>query len=813
MKFFISLILFIFSSPIIAQQLTISGTIVDEENNAIPYVNVMLHESVIPTIEGSSGISGENKKGAVTDENGNFEFTNLKKYAYFIKPSYIGYKSEKALYPIQLSKDEYIKIVLEEDAQILEGVTINATKPTLEKELDRLVFNVANTALSEGSLLDVLRSTPGVLVLGDAISVKNGTPAVYINDKKVNLSASEITQLLESSPANTIKKVEVITNPPAKYDAESGAVLNIVMSRNLITGYRGNVFTNYTQGVYPRYNAGINQFYKTKKVNVNLNYSFTDSKTNRSSDNTINYNDNTGLLDEKWQTNNNRNTSTKTHNVNLNFDYFIDDRNTLRFSANTLLLPYFDYRINGQTEVTDNANNNLFNFNTNNHSQDEKYNLGFDLDFTHHFKNKGKVVFSAHFTDYDYQRNQRVNNHYFFANDVNNFRTAFVTDNNQNTNILTGQIDYNLPVDDSSDFAFGIKTSNIDTNSDITQFDINQSTGTIDFNAENSNAFDYTESIFAAYTSYNKSWEKWSLSGGLRVEHTNVDGLSVSNNLKTTQDYLELFPTLNLSHQVSEKVNVYTNYKRTLSRPSYQLLNPFNFFLNDNTIVTGNPNIQPSFTNHFVVGTTLNQRYTFEAYYKDITNDIIELPRQDNANNLLIYSPTNIGNTKEFGFDFITYFDVMDNWFVYFVTSFYNIQDEAFIDNQLLKMNQWSNYSILSNDFSFLKDNSLKANFTLTYIGKNQQGFQIVDSRLASDLSLSKTVLKKKGTLSLAISDLFNAQDFAVKSKFGNQDNRNFTNLDNRYIKLGFNYKFGNTTLKTNERTTELKERNRLEKE
>ena len=153
-----------------------------------------------------------------------------------------------------------------------------------------------------------------------------------------------------------------------------------------------------------------------------------------------------------------------------------------------------------------------------------------------------------------------------------------------------------------------------------------------------------------------------------------------------------------------------------------------------------------------------------------------------------------------------------DNWSVYFVTSFYNIQDEAFIDNQWLKTDQWSNYSVFSNDFSFLKDKSLKANVTLTYVGKNQQAFQIADSRLVSDLSFSKSVFKNKGTLSLAFADLFNTQDFVISSRFGNQNNVNYSDLDNRYVKLGFSYKFGNTGLKTNARNKNINERERLEK-
>ncbi|RAJ17847.1 TonB-dependent receptor domain-containing protein [Olleya aquimaris] len=800
MKHFFYLFFLCFYTLGYGQDLKVSGKISDENNQPIAFTNIVLYKL------SSEGISVT--KGVSSNEDGLFQFDELSSGKYRITASYIGYKTVDQQF--DLDKSINLSLVLIEENQNLDEVLIVANKPTLKKEVDRLIFNVANTSLSEGSMLDVLRSTPGVLILGDVISVKNSSPTVYINDRKVQLSATELNQLLSNSSANSIQKIEVITNPPAKYDADSGVVLNIVMSKNLVTGYRGTVFGNYTQGVFPRYNAGLSQFYKTQKININLNYNYNHSKINRDNDEEINYLDN-NTVSERWITDINRNTTSKTHNANLNFDYFINDNNTLSLSSTILYLPYFDYLTKGETNVDDLQGPDDYRFNAINYSQDDKYNIGTDLDYTLKFKNGAKLLLNTHFTKYDYNRKQHVNSDYFFPNNTSNFSTAFNTKNNQTTDILTSQLDFDLPTSDTSNLSFGAKFSMVNTTSDITQFDINQTTGEQTLNTANTNAFNYDESIIAGYLSYNKSWETWSFSGGLRAEYTDLEGQSPMTNLNNTQDYLELFPTLNLSWQAFDNTSLYTNYKRVIERPNYQDLNPFNFFLNDNTIVTGNPNLQPSFTNHFVVGSEINQRFTVEAYYKDISNQINELPLQDNDNNVLIYSPTNIGSTTEFGFDFITYFDMLDNWSVYFVTSFYNIEDEAMFNNQLIKTDQWSNYSVLSNDFSFLKDNSLTANFTLTYVGKNQQGFQIVDTRLVSDLSFSKKVFKKKGTISLAFADLFNQQDFAVRSKYANQNSRNFTNLDNRYVKLGFSYKFGNTTLETNERTKELKERERLE--
>ncbi|NNL83424.1 MAG: outer membrane beta-barrel protein, partial [Winogradskyella sp.] len=210
------------------------------------------------------------------------------------------------------------------------------------------------------------------------------------------------------------------------------------------------------------------------------------------------------------------------------------------------------------------------------------------------------------------------------------------------------------------------------------------------------------------------------------------------------------------------------------------------------------------------VGTTLLKYLTFEAYYMNYDGAINELPRQDNENNILAYTPVNLDKTVEYGFDFFTDFYLTNRWSVYFVTSFYNVTEETSFGEDIVKLSQWSNYSALSNNINLLKDNSLNINFDLTFGGKNLQRLQIVENRLISNLRISKSMFNKKGVLSLSVQDLFNEQDFRSSVNYLNQRNSMFTNLDNRLISLGFRYKFGNTRLSTNERVSELDERNRL---
>ena len=782
------------------QELSISGFVDDSRDIPISYANILLMKSQDSMVV----------KGVSTDENGFFLLKGLSQDSYLLKVSFLGfmdvYKSVTLSETVDLGT-----IILEEDSEQLNEINIIAKRPTLKKEPDRLVFNIENTALTEGNMFQVLKSTPGILVMENSIQVKNSTPTIYINDKKVHLSNDDLVQLLEGSSANNIKSIEVITNPSAKYEAESGAVINIVMSKNLITGYRGNVFANYTQGVFPRYDAGMSHFFKNEKIDFFANYTYSQDKINRDQEDIVNYLDASNDISETYRSNINRNTWSKTHNFNFNFDYTLNSNNSLSLSSNVLYLPYFKYLINNHTDVFGADQVLDFYINTNNISNDDKYNLGFNLDYVHRFATDGeKLSVSAHYTTYNYERNQIVNSGYYDADTSFLFSSNYRTGSNQDTEILTSQADYKLPIGTSSNFETGVKMSSINNKSDISYFDI---AGGIEINdPNNTNAFDYDENIIAAYVNYSKDWEKFSLIAGLRMENTSVKGVSIYDNVTNKEDYLELFPTASLSYTFSENYSLYTNYKRSIERPDYQSLNPFKFFLNDFTIVSGNPNLQPVFVDHVVMGTSFYHYFIVEAYYKSYKNNSVELPRQDNSTNIVTYTPLNIDKTTEYGFDFLVHLNVTKRWFLYAATSFYNTKDEGVFDGIAINEDQWSNFSQLSNDFTLLKDNSLSANLILTYGSKNLQVFKISEDILLTELSISKSILDKKGNISLTVSDLFNTQEYRTRTKYLNQNSSSITNLDTRYIKLGFRYKFGNTRLETNQRTKEQQETDRLEK-
>jgi len=784
-----------------AQEFSVSGTVLDANNEAIEFVNVFLVSE-----DGSTII-----KGVTTDEQGYFKLKSLPQNTYILKASFMGYDSFENI--ISLTGHlELQPILLQESTESLDVVNISIKKPTLKREADRLIFNIQNTALVEGTMLDVLRNTPGVLVVDDAITVKSARPTVFINDKQVQLSAEDLNQLLEGSSANAITSVEVITNPSARYDAESGVVLNIKMSKNLIAGYRGSLSTNYTQGVFPRYDLGSNNFFKNKYISFNLNYNYSKEKINRDGDDLVNYLDNANSLEESWRSKTNRNTKSETHSLNANFDYFIDDSNTLSVSSNTLYLPYFRYQIDNNTVITDENANFLSRYTSNNLSRDDKYNLGFDLNYNRTLE-KGSLLFNAHYTAYNYERDQGVITNFYDGNNMFSTASSFNTNSHQETEIFTTKIDYNVPLSETSELETGLKFASTQTVSDITQFDVNLTTGNESLNTLNSDAFDYDELIFAAYTNYAFHTEKWSINAGLRVEQTNIEGQSISTNLNNKQEYLKWFPNASLQYTISDKYNIYTNYKRSISRPDYSALNPFRFFLNENYVVSGNPDLVPTFSDHVKIGASLWSMFTVEAYYKNLDGAISEIPRQNNDTNIIEYINVNFDKTTEYGFDFVTYFNVTDSWSLYGVTSFYKVEEETDFGNGPVNQSQWSNYSLLQNSVTFLKDNSLNATLSLTYSSKNLQGFQTIDTRLFSNLALTKSIFKKKAVVSLSVGDLFNEEDAKIRVRYQNQSSSGYTDHDNRYIKFGFRYKFGNTRLETNQRDIELEELDRLDKD
>lgn len=776
------------------QNFIVSGVVLDDINQPISHANVVIHEVIQNETASQKGVS--------TDDKGAFKFKNLTPGDYSIYVSFLGYKTHQETF--KLSNNRNLKITLLVEKELLNEVELIVKKPTLKRESDRLIFNVENTSLTEGSIWDILKGTPGILMMNDQVLVKNSSNIIYlINDKRVYLSGNELQQLLSGTPAEAVQSVEVITNPPAKFDAEGDAVVNIRMSKNLITGYNGSLYNNYTQGIHSRNTAGTSHFFKTKKTSFFAGYNYNISKLNRENIEEINFLEN-NMAVGRWDTDIDRNTSIKYHNANLNFDYFINDNNTFSLSGNAGINPYWKRETKAITKAVDSTFSSL------NNTDDDKLNLAFNADYVYESVRGSKLSFNIHHTNYDYSRYQDVITNY---RDINNSfirSNAFETSSDQLIRIYTAQTDLSIPLRNSGVFEVGFKVANIDSESDINQVFTNNNTETIDL--ENSGVFNYEEDNIAGYISISKEWEKWDLSLGLRSEYTNGIGKLTSIENETNDfDYLKWFQSLSLEHKFNKNHSLGIGYNRRIERPTYSSLNPFKYYFNDNSFVEGNPNLSPTITQIATLTYTINDTFTFEAYYRTIDNLMTELSIQDNDNNEIKYLTVNIKENIDFGLDFSTYTSLTDRWSVFAVTSLFNSESDYFDENNMLRsQNRWSFYANCINYFSFLKDNSLSADLSVLYISPIIDGPATVSERAQIDLGLKKSFAKGKWILSLRASDIFLTTDFTVKNQYGNQDNQYYARFDNRWLRLGLRFKFGNTKLETNENIKELEERERL---
>ena len=477
-------VLFTNTIALFAQTHVVSGTVRDGDNQDIAFATVFLLQVADTTV----------LKGVSADENGRFAIQNVPPSTYFIKASYIGKSSE--LIGIDVSKDIRMgTLIISQNVENLDEVVVASLKPMIERKADRLIFNVENTVVSQGSSWDVLKRTPGVIANQEELQVRNQAATIYINDRKVQLSSQEVHDLLENYPAEHIKLVEVIGNPPAKYDAEGGPVLNIVTNKNIAMGYKGNVNSTYTQSIFPKYTLGTSHFYKTKKINLFASYNYGPRKDFKNTKSETNFINDTGIF-SRWNTDFDKTTRTKTNTAQLNLDYTIDDSNELSFASTALVSPNKTFDNIQHTEMR-NAQRMLDStFSTQSDLIEDKNNYSADLTYKHKFKKQGGLQLNGHYTKYNFEISQNARSDYFDPNNQFIRTFGFFTDADQDIEIYTTQLDISSAVG-SVDFETGLKGSFINSNSGIYYFNTTDN-GQV-FIPNLSDDYLYDEQVYAGY--------------------------------------------------------------------------------------------------------------------------------------------------------------------------------------------------------------------------------------------------------------------------------------------------------------------------
>lgn len=753
-------------------------------------------------------------KVAVTDKDGNFSFENIKDGSYLVLATSVGhtktYSSKITIAPDALIATTGILQLVPAQKEMKE-VSVSAKKPLIERKLDRTIVNVdASITNTGGTAMEVLEKSPGVSVDKDGnISLKGKSGViVYLDGRPSYLSGADLANMLRNMTASQLEQIEIMTNPPAKYDAAGNAgVINIKTKKNKLFGYNGNITTGYTQGRYARFNESVSFNYRNKKVNFfsNLNY----NRNHRGEELYIlrNFRDaNTKAIKSIFDQETHMENQRHYYNAKIGMDYNVSKNTTLGVLLNGYYNPSL-WQSNTKTYIYD-PNYNLTDITTASTENKEKWkNFSSNVNFRTKLDSAGQELSGdLDFIQYKATSVQPLTSSYF--DNMGNLRQAPDVLNGTlptNIKIYSGKIDYTLPLKKDAKFEAGIKTSFV-TNDNDARYD-SLKTGYSVLDSARSNHFIYDENINAAYVNYSRPLgKKWSAQLGLRVENTNAKGVSKGYTYNNAQDkfvytetkfnksYTQLFPTVYLQYTANEKNQFVINYGRRIKRPDYEDMNPFVHFLDRYTFEQGNPNISPQFSHNIELSHTYKGFLTTTLNYTATNNIIQQVLEQNDLTNETFIKKANIASAKQFGLEVTANKSITKWWTGNIYANLYNNHFTGLVNNEKISIGVTTFMAQLQQQFKFKK--GWAAELSGFYRTKGLEGVIYIKPMAQVNAGVSKQILKEKGSIRLNVRDIFAGGVFKGYSKYGTVD-ANFKNVnDSRAVSLTFTYRFNKGKLK-----------------
>ncbi|MBS7564377.1 TonB-dependent receptor [Mucilaginibacter sp. Bleaf8] len=781
----------------------ITGSLVTEQGKPADYATVSLLRAKDSSIV----------KSSLSNEAGAYTLDRISTGTYLIKATIIGYNKSFSS-PITVAAGSTVNvpvIKLQPATNSLKTVNVTATKPLIERKVDRTVINVENSVLAAGnSAMEILERAPGVTIdKDDKISLrgKQGV-TVMIDGKLTYLSADQLAQFLRSTDGNTIQSIEIITNPSAKYDAAGNSgIINIKMKKNRSAGTNGSFSANAGYGRNHKASSSLNMNHKDGNLNIFGTYSYNNNK--RPQDITLNrtvvnkgvptyYNEATDFTGNR-----------SAHNYKLGADYDISKRNTIgvqitgyntNFDANT-----FNNTLISPDRIT------ISNVTTTSNLAKESYNnIAANINNRLILDTTGKELTMD--ADYSYFYNKQSSNYRnsYFAANGSTLNKLSILGNNLPTyiNIGTFKADYTNPIGKTMKLETGVKFSYVHTDNDLRSDSVlnvmsspaNQVKGT---DWSRTNLYIYTENINAGYVNFSKTWKKTSLQLGLRAEQTNSKGDSKdSTNISKINDrhYLNLFPSVFLNHEISDKHSIGLNFSRRIDRPSYDDLNSFTQIINAYTYQQGNPNLKPQYTSNYELSYTYKKNYNITLGYSKTTDVMVEVPRQIDALGVTFITRDNLAVQNAYNLNISAPFNLTKWWnsnnnLTGFYLGFKTNSPE-------LQLNDGQYAGNVTSINTFTVSKSVKLEGTYNYQSGLTYGLFHIRSNYSFDAGISKSFAEKRATLKFSVSDIFNTRRQYLTVQQGNLNFNVFQKNETRIARLTFTYNFGNTKIQSRRHQT-----------
>ncbi len=759
-------------------QHTFQGKVTREQKEPLAFATIILRTAADSAL----------LQTTFTDNTGYFNFQLPSGDAFLAEISMLGY--DKKIVPVEVQNRDTVFISLHASGKTLDDVVISSRKNLIERKADRTIFNVEQSVAAIGSdVYDLLKKAPGVQVSNNNVGiVGKSTVNVMINDRPVQVTGSELESMLRSMPAADVAKIEVITAPPARYDAEGNSgIINIVTKKNRKAGFNGNITLSYEQRTKPSQVVESNFNYRKGKLNiygtVNANrYRFISNEiTNtvyprQKQDQTLDQ-DNRPVY--TWsQVGADYNLSS---NTVLGIQYThgtMDTKRDEQIRTRVFSLPSEQQDSTMRTDAfaTDKGRRDVINLNYEWKIDSSGKKLSLNVDYFNRRGDKTRDFTTANF----------FNNGEATGNNSDNRSYG-----SQLTRISTARADLEWPTRLAT-FTTGAKATFIHNNSDnVFRYLSGQDYVT---DPGKTNTFDYKENTQALYASAQRTMGKWQVQAGLRAEYTQTEGVSPTLNQANTNDYFKLFPSAYVQYKHNENHSWNLNYTRRINRPSFWNMNPFRVYSTATAYEEGNPFLQPSFSNNIELGYTYQSMLVFTAFVQKVDHFATRVSRIDTVNNSFSFGQANAGNELQTGLTGTLNIDPLPWWesttqlfgtYNHFSSSYYQSD---------VRYGRFSFSLETQNTFTLNPAKTLIAELGFSYTSRQQSDFDIQSPFYSLTAGAKVLMVRKKLTLSAYVEDLLRTDIWIMQNLYNGTYQRSY--FDNRMLRLALSWKFGNRDVK-----------------
>lgn len=788
----------------------ITGKIVDEKEAALPFAIIRVMNFADTSVV----------KSISSNQDGDYEITQLRSGSYLLSVSIVGFKSLKTDRILLTADLKMPSIKLEGLTKQLKEVSISGKKPFIEHQIDKTVLNVENSITATGgTALDVLEKAPGVQIdrQSEQIKLNNKSGVLIMIDGKTNfLSGADVTALLSNMSAEQISTIELITNPSSKYDAAGNAgIINIKLKRNKAYGTNGTISFNGGQGIMPNsptdlYRAGVNLNLNHRQGKWNV---FGNGAIARKSNfNNIFLNRTTlanGLASSLTQ-NFDRKNKGLGFQGKLGTDYYASEKTVfgVMLDANTVKTKLTNFS-NTNINAMQNGISTLSAILQDAYSTSPASNLTANFNIKHDFDKNGKsLTFDADYSGFSNEKEENFLANYLNASGNSDNKTSLRNTTDAKIDVYAAKTDLTLPLSKTMKIETGLKSSYVVTNNDFLSEQFSSAVWQNDLGK--SNNFVYKENINAAYANFSKEWKVWQIQLGLRAEHTHSNGNSITDNKEVDRNYLSLFPTAFVNQKISEKHNIRYSYSRRVDRPNYQQLNPFVFYMDPLALDQGNPYLKPQFTNSFEINYSYKEA-SLTLGYSDTRDMITQISQQNDETRVISVIRQNLGRFQNFSAGVYVPIKIAKWWNMQNNASvYYSKFEDGNLEGGAYSAGQAAVNLYSSSSFTLPQNFSIEINFWLNTPRVSGVERTTV-TQYAFNAGIQKSMLNKKLKLRLNMDDIFLTNYWAGSLIYQNVNMTVTNRYTSRRANFSISYGFGNQDVKSarsrNTATEDIKNR------